>query len=213
MQSSVSYRSSQVTSVCTFSHDGQKIFDGQKRFYRGEEATNQTQMILSPSNSKEKIPEMLPLMDYKNVDPLVKNPLRRTNKNNSLGRQYKIFPKHLAEDNRRPCYLRNGETFFNRFQRKSLSNQENSKCKVESSTGSISGTRNQRVVGERCHLERNSSKEPVFQPSSLNVKKGGSQRPVINLKDLNQFIPYHHFKMERLYLLKKILERGTNFTS
>ena len=209
----MSHRSSEATSVCTFYHDGQKIFDAKKRFYRGEEATNQTQMRLSPSNSKEKIPEMLPLMDYKNVHLLVKIPLRRTNKNNSLGREYKIFSKQLAEDNRRPCYLRNGETFFNRFQRKSLSNQENSKCKVESSTGNISGTRSQRVVGERCHLERNSSKEPVFQLSSLNVKKGGSQRLVINLKDLNQFIPYHRFKMEGLYLLKKILERGTNFTS
>ena len=36
-------------------------------------------------------------------------------------------------------------------------------------------------------------------------KKDGGQRRVINLKDLSTFIPYKHFKMEGLYLLKKIL--------
>ena len=31
-------------------------------------------------------------------------------------------------------------------------------------------------------------------------------RPVINLKGLNKFIPYKHFKMEGLHLLKEILK-------
>ena len=38
-----------------------------------------------------------------------KNSLRITNKNNFLGRQFKIFAKQLAEDNWRPCYLTNGQ--------------------------------------------------------------------------------------------------------
>ena len=38
----------------------------------------------------------------------------------------------------------------------------------------------------------------------LALKKNGNQRPVINLKQLNQFIPYLHFK-EGLHCLKKIL--------
>ena len=42
----------------------------------------------------------------------------------------------------------------------------------------------------------------------LVSKKDGGQRPVINLKELNTFLPYKHFKMEGLHLLKEILERG-----
>ena len=44
----------------------------------------------------------------------------------------------------------------------------------------------------------------LFQVS----KKNGGQRPVINLKKLNTFIPHKHFKMEGLHLLKEILEQG-----
>lgn len=33
----------------------------------------------------------------------------------SIGRQVKIFPKQLAENNWKPCYLRNEERLFNRF--------------------------------------------------------------------------------------------------
>ena len=39
----------------------------------------------------------------------------------------------------------------------------------------------------------------------LVPKKDGGNRPVINLKKLNQFIPYIHFKMEGLFLVKELL--------
>jgi len=35
-----------------------------------------------------------------------------------------------------------------------------------------------------------------------------SQRPVINLKKLNSFVPYEHFKMEGLFLIKEIMQKG-----
>lgn len=40
----------------------------------------------------------------------------------------------------------------------------------------------------------------------LVAKKSGGNRPVINLKHLNAFIPYLHFKMEGLHLLKDLLK-------
>ena len=36
-------------------------------------------------------------------------------------------------------------------------------------------------------------------------KKGGGQRPVVNLRPLNQFIPYEHFKMEGIHMLRDLL--------
>jgi len=42
----------------------------------------------------------------------------------------------------------------------------------------------------------------------LVPKKDGGQRPVINLKGLNQFLPYEHFKMEGLHCLRDILQHG-----
>ena len=41
----------------------------------------------------------------------------------------------------------------------------------------------------------------------LVSKKDRGKRPVINLKQLNTFIPYKYFKMKGLHLLKEILER------
>ena len=39
-------------------------------------------------------------------------------------------------------------------------------------------------------------------------KSDGGKRPVINLKNLNSFIPYQHFKMEGLHLMKDLLQEG-----
>ena len=43
---------------------------------------------------------------------------------------------------------------------------------------------------------------------SLVDKSDGGKRPVINLKNLNSFIPYQHFKMEGLHLMKDLLQEG-----
>ena len=37
-------------------------------------------------------------------------------------------------------------------------------------------------------------------------KKDGGRRPVINLKEVNQFLKYHHFKMEGTHLLRDLLQ-------
>ena len=38
--------------------------------------------------------------------------------------------------------------------------------------------------------------------------KGEKNQPVINLKDLNRFISYKHFKIEGLHYLKYVLQKG-----
>ena len=53
------------------------------------------------------------------------------------------------------------------------------------------------------------SKDSQFLSNFFLVsKKDGGKRPVINLKTLNSFIPYSHFKMEGLHLLKDLLREN-----
>ena len=44
----------------------------------------------------------------------------------------------------------------------------------------------------------------------LVPKRDGGNRPVINLKNLNYYVTYQHFKMEGLHLLKQILQNDKN---
>ena len=48
----------------------------------------------------------------------------------------------------------------------------------------------------------------VYSVLFLVPKKDGGQRPVINLKALNQFVQAHHFKMEGIHSLKEVLKPG-----
>jgi len=56
--------------------------------------------------------------------------------------------------------------------------------------------------------EIQSEEGKFFSSIFLVEKKDSGQRPVINLKRLNSYIPYNHFKMEGLYLLKDLLLEG-----
>ena len=58
-------------------------------------------------------------------------------------------------------------------------------------------------------VQPNTQQEPRFIRSLFVItKKGGGQRPVINLKPLNCFIRYEHFKMESIHILKGLLKKG-----
>ena len=66
-----------------------------------------------------------------------------------------------------------------------------------------------KVLLEKGSISKVSLSKGEFLSSLFLIsKKGGGNRPVINLKDLNWFIPYKHFKMEGLHCLKYVLEKG-----
>ena len=58
-------------------------------------------------------------------------------------------------------------------------------------------------ISKVCH-----SKGEFLNSLFLISRKRGGNRPVINLKNLNWFIPYKHFKMEGLHCLKYVLQKG-----
>lgn len=47
----------------------------------------------------------------------------------------------------------------------------------------------------------------------LVPKKGVGQRPVINLRNLNQFLRYEHFKMEGVHMLRDLLKKATSWSN
>ena len=57
---------------------------------------------------------------------------------------------------------------------------------------------------EECSSQGRGFLSSVF----LIPKKDGGQRPVINLKSLNEFVQTEHFKMEGIHLLKDLLRQG-----
>ena len=57
-------------------------------------------------------------------------------------------------------------------------------------------------------VEQVSPHKDLFLRSLVTLKKkDGGKRPMINFKELNQFIPFLHFKMENLQLLKTLLQK------
>ena len=70
-----------------------------------------------------------------------------------------------------------------------------------------------------CHLRNSINTSKGASPPSLETpgfvssvflvpKKGGGQRPVVNLKPLNQYLPYQHFKMEGIHKVRDLLRKG-----
>ena len=68
-------------------------------------------------------------------------------------------------------------------------------------------------------LEQNIIKEVEYHPSLylspifLREKKSGGYRLILNLKNLNQFVPYEHFKMEMFENLLTLIRPGDWMTS
>ena len=62
---------------------------------------------------------------------------------------------------------------------------------------------------EKGAISKASHQEGEFLSQLFLVgEKDEGNRSVINLKNLNKFVPYHHFKMERSHCLKLLLQNG-----
>ena len=64
------------------------------------------------------------------------------------------------------------------------------------------------MLGKQAISEIGSTHEGFFSQMFLVPKKDGRQRPVINLKRLNQSVKTEHFKMEGIHMLKDLLKAG-----
>ena len=64
------------------------------------------------------------------------------------------------------------------------------------------------LLEKRAIQKTETPREKFLSNPFLAGKKDGGNRSVINLKKLNTFIPYKHFKMEALHCLKFHLEQN-----
>ena len=72
----------------------------------------------------------------------------------------------------------------------------------------------QKTVEVQTMLDKGAMEKTVQSPdqfvghSVLRPKKNSTFRPVFNLKALNRFIRYEHFKMEGMQMLSSMLQKG-----
>ena len=83
-----------------------------------------------------------------------------------------------------------------------------SELKVRSSEGSIVNTEInkllQKGVIEPCYPEAEQFISKIF----LRPKKDGTFRVILNLKELNKFVVYHHFKMDSIHTALHLMKKG-----
>ena len=70
------------------------------------------------------------------------------------------------------------------------------------------GTEVQELLRKGAITLSGGSKDQFVSKIFMGAKKDGHFRPIINLKQLNQFIPHLHFKMEGLKQLKDLLRQN-----
>ena len=93
--------------------------------------------------------------------------------------------------------------------------------KFRSQTGLFFSDKEKQLIDLEVHkmFQKGAIRHALFAPkqfiSNLFVipKKNGELRPVINLKPLNEFVRYHHFKMEGLNSLLDLLSGAEFFTT
>lgn len=73
----------------------------------------------------------------------------------------------------------------------------------------------QRPRNRRNETDRGNSHGPLlsiprrfYQLNLSSSKKGGDQRPIINMKGLNNFLEYQHFKVEGIHMLRNLLKKN-----
>lgn len=66
----------------------------------------------------------------------------------------------------------------------------------------------QKLLNKRIIVESRHENEQFIFPIFIRTKKDGNYRLICNLKYLNQYIQYHHFKMDSLFSVLRMITPG-----
>ena len=94
------------------------------------------------------------------------------------------------------------------FLEKPSQNQSQTEIKMSQEEKKLVDIEVQELLRKGTITPARGSKDQFVSNIFLRPKKDGRFRPIINLKKLNQFIPYSHFKMEGLKQLKDLLRQN-----
>ena len=160
--------------------------------------------------NKVKFPYVPPVEDLKNIYPHIKSLFcARKIPNVQLAGRLKNFIENwkILTNDTEILSLVEGYTipFHEILQQKNISNfpKLNQEVKILVQKETHEMLNKGAIVEIPNHLEGE-----LISNLFLYEKKEGGNRPVINLKHLNQFIPYQHFRMVGLYCLRNILKKG-----
>jgi hypothetical protein len=57
-------------------------------------------------------------------------------------------------------------------------------------------------------IEVKNDEEQFLSPIFLRPKPNGEYRMILNLKKFNEFVPYHHFKMDTFEIALKLINKN-----
>ena len=118
------------------------------------------------------------------------------------------IPRKLAKDHKRPSDSTNSKKLGDPIKGKTNPDKNTTSNKDEQTGGNL------HQPGDRQYAEKGAirlaipKEDQVLSNIVITPKKSGGFRPVINLKQVNEFIPYEHFKMDGLKDVKNLLQQG-----
>ena len=124
------------------------------------------------------------------------------------GGQTKTLPSKLAINLQRPLGFESYRRLSHRLHKSPLSDKASSRhYHTQAESNLIENEVQVLLKKQAIHPVPVGQGQDGFVSNLFLVpKKGGGQRPVINLKHLNQFVMYEHFKMENIHMLRTLLK-------
>ena len=159
-------------------------------------------------STKPKTPDLLNLSNYQKVHPFVKTLFKETRENFPLAGRLKYFLKNWEKVTNNSTILSIVKGYSIDFVETPYQPRTAIKAKLNQVQEKPVPQEVKEMMEKDPIREEIHCKDQFVSHLSLVSKKDGGQRPVIDVKELNTFIPYKYFKMEGLHLLKEILERG-----
>ena len=125
-------------------------------------------------------------------------------------RKVKILHNKLGNTNTRSKHLASSERLQNTiFKVSSTTEKANGDLLFTKPAATDFGRNSEKFEKDAVHkIAQKNSNLGFLSDLFLEGKKDEGNRPVINVKDLNSFIPYEQFKMEGLHSLKLSLKKG-----
>ena len=153
-----------------------------------------------------RFPELITSLDY--VNPIIKKLLPHHLKHIPLAGRITNFVSNWPK-------LTNDKDIFQivkglkiPFLERPSQKQPSTQIKLSQEEKELVDTEVQELLRKGATRPARGSKDQFVSNIFLRLKNGGRFRPIINLKKLNQFIPYSHFKMEGLKQLKDLLSQN-----